>query len=1156
MANKGIFIGMGGSGVKTVAHLKAKLRQAAPNRKDFEETCRFIFIDTDEKDINMLNREYRSQFDDELIDAAERIELGRVNPLASYINIKSSVERGSENRLEKRLFETIDPRGTATLKNERLNEGASANRQQGRIAISVEADEIGNAVGNAISHLSSITQEKAASQRILIYLVSGTCGGTGSSAFLDVAYLIDRKYKQMRQAGDPKIRSVLFMPNWYIERYRQDSASAGVIENFQLNSYAFADELDFFLRDHFYERELDGSGEKFSAVCIDPTVDDGIIKADRKWKVFSYGICVDSTTESGASLTDDQMYRNTAEMLFYLHQGDTERAVISTLDNEIYENCAIAASEGSVPAFVTMGYRALQFPEGLMRDYFTRRFLYELFSFGLLGRIYIDALPDDEVRQTERTEVFRQCIRRYLFKSDQEADVPNLEDSGSRICAKFLNSFNTQSFEKTERGIISRFISKEGEIEFDEDKISDASELNRFLAHAETIARKVQREIQEDFQNRENPTGREKILKYVRFGAEVESSTARTGSLERILEDSILCFGLRYTTELTRKLDDLSEAKRSELGVGKQNKNERLSRLEAEISHLQATCLADDSKKSEKINALAALEQKLGEMIRTKAEIQTIDCQIRVLNDLSEGESGILDQYKRNLAALIRSVTDKIMGDQQGGNFSGLRDDFMKHLPSRFIETEKDVTTTYLPDVSSFVQNDEWTSDNLFSILYKAVVEHISIPGGGSEPLRHGAKQESYREKRGLHLILGEMLTDKNITGGQQGFERAGEIVYFRQFFTIDSTQPPDKLVNQMVDFAGRYIAAKMRQSERVQSEVNKSLLDRLNDTDPVERQRVEEKFSDRGTQTFCRMNDPIRFQPAIRALYVGSQGLAEKLGHDESRTQLLDDNSPNRFLKIKFSSGHLLSAYPHHQSLAEIYRTVREDRRRKQYAAAFVPHIHRAFNDHGVAQAMSLLTQHLDESVWQWFVAALLYRETFDAAAEVREDLLNDIFFYDTRQTGIHETCRTPFIIEEIPNTEEFRVLACTEVKQKDGKLLLEKGDFENVKAGQLDHQDLFDGLMSRPDVRTTVIEIDRYFRNHCSSDWLEVFNQAETSLGEKLRVFRESIRNTDLQEFYDKINRKFTDFADELRHHIGSRQKGAVKPEEAETPKVKLRL
>ncbi len=1154
MANKGIFIGLGGSGVKTLAHLKAKLRQAAANRQEFEESCRFIFVDTDEKDTRRMNNLYRAQFDDDLIDATERIELGRVNPLASYLNAKSNVEKGNGNSIEKRLVEVIDARGTATLKNERLVEGASANRQQGRIAVSRESDTISVAVGNAIRYLSNLSRDASDSHRILIYLVTGTCGGTGSSSFLDIAYLIDRQYKLMRQDGDPKIRAVLFMPNWFIERYQQDNAASGVIENFRLNSHAFSDELDFFLRDHYHNRNLAGSGEKFSAVCIDPTVDNGIVEANKKWKVFSYGICIDSTTENGASLTDEQMYKNTAEMLFYLYQGDTERAIVSALDNETYENCANAADSSTVPAFATMGYRALQFPENLLSDYFSKRFLYELFSFGLLGKSYREALPDDAERQADRAEIFRQCVRRYLFAEDKEADIPNLEENAGRIVTKFLNSLNTQSFEKTERGMLKRMLGGSDEIEFDEKKICDAGEISRFLAQGEAVSERARREIRQDFQNRESKTGRETLLRLVQRGAESATTTAQTGSLDRMFEDSILSFGLRYTAEVARMLDDLAEAKRSETDVEKQKKNERLSQLDAEIISIQAECLSDETKRSDRTNALIALEQRLKEKIRVEADIEILNSQIRVLNDLSEGESGILDQYKRNLFALERSVVNKLIGDASSNTNNNLRDDFLKHLPSRFIETEKDVTTTYLPDVSSFVQNDEWTSDNLFSTLYRTVIEHRSIPGGGSEPVRHGEKIDHHRNIAGLHKVMRDILADKEIVGGQQGFERSGELVYFRQFFTLDSTDTPEKMVNQMIEFAEKFITAKVRQSETVQGEINKSLLERLRSTSDAEKQRVKEKFSNRGTQTFCRMNDPIQYQPAVRALYVGNDTLAKELGHDETRTELIKADAQNRFLKIKISSGHLLSAYPHHPSLAEIYQTVREQRRHTN--KPFVPHIHRAFNDHGVAEAMSLLTQHLDESVWHWFVAALIYREIFEAAEEMRGDLLGEIFYHDPRQTGTHETCRTPFTVEEIPNTNDFRIMACTDIKQKNQKLWLEKGAFENVKAGQLNHRDMFDGLMSKPPVRRTIEEIDRFFREHCSNDWLEVFDRAEATLQEKLRDFRAEVNDSDLQTFYDKTIRESTLFSDELREHIASRRQGAAQKPDETAPAKRLRL
>lgn len=99
-----------------------------------------------------------------------------------------------------------------------------------------------------------------------------------------------------------------------------------------------------------------GDGKKFREVAVHD------IRSTLPFPLFNFAFCIDSQTEKGFSMEQEQVYRNTAELLYYWHLGAGQDTVISAVDNERNAFANTARGE-AVPAFDTIGYRALQFPE-------------------------------------------------------------------------------------------------------------------------------------------------------------------------------------------------------------------------------------------------------------------------------------------------------------------------------------------------------------------------------------------------------------------------------------------------------------------------------------------------------------------------------------------------------------------------------------------------------------------------------------------------------------------------------------------------------------------------------------------------------------------------------------------------------------------------
>ena len=149
--------------------------------------------------------------------------------------------------------------------------------------------------------------------------------------------------------------------------------------------------------------------------------------------------------------------------------------MISQIDNGQFQVYHSTRPGDPVPAFFTMGYRALEFPQNYLVEYLKARFLYELFKYGLIGKGQRE-LPDDDVRRKELNSVFNDCIGQYLFSTTIKNDgTPNLEDAQWAIIDNNLSTFSLASFLKKDKD------------EVDPDKIGDAYILGQLITEKESL---------------------------------------------------------------------------------------------------------------------------------------------------------------------------------------------------------------------------------------------------------------------------------------------------------------------------------------------------------------------------------------------------------------------------------------------------------------------------------------------------------------------------------------------------------------------------------------------------------------------------------------------------------------------------------------------
>lgn len=367
MANeKHIFIGIGGQGVKTVAKIKAKVYEkrfpeatASKTRlQAMNDSYRFLFIDTDQRDIDNANKDNRESFEHGKVPfinpQTDLINLGRANPQAIYYEAKQD----QNTLINKRILEACSPELSNRIPDQPLSFGAGAFRIKSRIAFAHSLADFQSKLQSAISSLNDVKTVGGEDCIIYYWVVSSSLGGTGSGIFNDVLYHVNQLHHQIVGNGDPQLVYTMYMPKVFIDCNSSE-------EKYSLNAFGVFSELEAFKKMSYYENQ------KAVMHRLAFNNDYNLVDASKRYCPFYYVIPVDIQTDKGTSLgTPNTMCHNTAEMLFHLHNGQAGATFRSDIDNYMNDIMDKNHEEFLVP----MGYVSLQKPIEQFNKYMRARF--------------------------------------------------------------------------------------------------------------------------------------------------------------------------------------------------------------------------------------------------------------------------------------------------------------------------------------------------------------------------------------------------------------------------------------------------------------------------------------------------------------------------------------------------------------------------------------------------------------------------------------------------------------------------------------------------------------------------------------------------------------------------------------------------------------
>lgn len=820
MAEKHIFIGLGGSGVNTVTTVKYKIYEklAATSHKSrldlLNDDYRFLFVDTDSNDILSNNERYRNRYEYGKVDfidpANELINLGDQNPKLIY---EESLKE-KEFQINKRILEACDERVASKIPNTSLLHGASAFRMKSRIAFARKSEEFSRKLRTCITELNSLSEGSAQANNYYYWIVSSSNGGTGSGIINDVLYYVNMLHKQLINPADPDVALILYMPQHYIDINSTN-------ENYPKNAFSTLSEIEAF--QCLAKEKKDDYKVDFHRLAL--IRDYHQFDTNMTYRPFSYCIPVDYQTDKDTNMGSiDNMYYNTAEMLYYIHSGPGGSGFRSVANNYIFDTLERSSKSFLVP----MGYIALRKPEKDFEDYMQLRMKYEMLRYGVIG----EKIETPADRKAISDAFYNNIIESALFKG------------GKSVQDRLMSVVNTRLEEDFSGGIIG----------------SDG---------------KVEKQLPSGF----SPTEAEGLLMDLRRII-VRSQDKKDDALKEIeaglwkwVEDNAMLHGLEYVDMALLALDGKCTEIYNRFTIDQHGRTSERKVLQRDIDDSEKE-LENLYKDAIEITILEKVTGKnredvfryisaLKEFVQKKAALLIREQVYDILKDLCDGDHGIIDKIKRYVANLLSEAY--LLLNRDGGAQGAY-----ENLAKSFLEKGRDVTSVYLPEIQSFVDPYGWKESHKFSNWYSLVIHPTSKyeQGKGFVPIRSGGTGS-------LEFLMKEIVNVNRKLLQEKGYVNTdGNSTFF-------SNGNPDRIKKSLEDFmyyATVTFEKQYRENSTISDEwTSKSLPLFFNELDREKRKEVRERLDPSLFFTYNQSRENNLM--ATRNIYVAeSEDLAEDI--------------------------------------------------------------------------------------------------------------------------------------------------------------------------------------------------------------------------------------------------------------------------------------
>lgn len=872
MANeKHIFIGIGGAGVKTVSQIKAKVYEkkfpeatASKSRlQAMNDNYRFLFIDTDQRDIDEANKANRESFERGNVPfispQTDLINLGRANPQAIFYEAK----KDKNSLINKRILEACSQELANRIPDQPLSFGAGAFRIKSRIAFAHSLANFQAKLQSAISSLNDVKTVGGEDCIIYYWVVSSTLGGTGSGIFNDVLYHVNQLHRQIVGNGDPQLVLTMFMPKIYIDCNSTE-------EKYPLNAFGVFSELEAFKKMSYSE------SQKAVMHRLAFNNDYSLVDSSSRYCPFYYLIPIDIQTDKGTSLGDFQtMYRNTAEMLYHLHNSQAGATFRSDIDNYMNDIMEKNHSEFLVP----MGYVSLQKPIEQFNKYMRARFC-------------------------------RDVLRSWLVCNDKKQAKVKTEDV-EKLYAELFNELNpdaTDSIAHSFTRNAKKVQDKLAAIDTQKEKMDEDVYFSNICSDLASVSRSFTAEGTDD-----KKAHYKKIL--------VDGIWKQA---EKLIREHGLTYAYNAIIDVHKYMaTEYSEMEKGGLNVQKG----ALDKLKTEIEDKSSKAETIDWKEKAKINKnseqiqdyVASAQQYVKDFVRYEINKWAHEIKRDFCNDEKTDE---LSKLARHISGMITKAEDV---NREAVNY-------YSRLATEFGEASLDVTTVYLPMLKTICDGNGWKTGNFFSKMYTKLIKAEEDPEEtpSRDDLMKFLDKNIYNTNDDdlVDSTYKVALEKKQLEGVQLPDEEADKVIDTRFFanpvIVERGTIKNEKIIKDFLDLATKIFEREIHNNKEIQENwENRKISTFFSNLTNEEKDEVRRALSPSLFFSYNTSRIDVTKKEEHIIFVAGSSELAtEMLGYQKGNTkhrfEKTDDDNTALVLKSKF--GLALEDYRIYDSIKRVY--------------------------------------------------------------------------------------------------------------------------------------------------------------------------------------------------------------------------------------------
>ena len=926
--NPGIFIGLGGAGVKSLARLKAKmyaLYKESDALAKFDEHS-FIFIDTDANDIAAINQsnDLLTRMDGYkpiAINNGEFIDLGRTVPYQVREHMKDySSENGeSENFFSWMISEEDNPNYIPIQSS--LASGAGGSRLDGRTAFFHNYNEIKEAIertlvkfSNFAKYSNDLARNSPLTSLTNFWVISGSNGGTGSAILLDTLFLFDRLFS-LRHNERPFIHLALVMPDAYC------SLAGNANHHIRLNSFATLWELSAFKtgKPRFTIPASQTATNHYNYFFATPDFKgaslDGYNKA---WDVFDYCLVFDTKSKDGMlGLELNDVFENASDTILSLSCTNIGNHINSLIINtnyqfEMSEKAVISNQPKLIEGqkwgrfAVATGTQSIKKPINEFKFYLQTRFKLEMLQYGLIGESFANVHGNNkEAQQNTIDNICKDWLFKDIF-SINEGIISTEKNLFTSIESEFRKITNPRDIQLNEKKFLG---------------ISRGYEDGQFYEIFSTVKYELQQklhEIKELFEEKK----KNEILDDIKENLKV--------CLQRL----VLNYGYQYACDVIYKLDiDIESADGitylSEFNLRAIYNELNANFSDAKLRYIEAA-IEDCCSQNEDLNAFIS---NVDAYVSFHKRCLLNQLKLELVKSLVDGRNGILDHALHSPSGQYGLLTllEKLKKELSITEF-----DFKK-LAVYFERNENNPLTVFLPPLPEMVKNAEWLEGSIFANLYETI-----SPRGSNELTPEAIRTPMRKGPNSLEDVLNhfsQWISEKGDNNNKQEYYFADlalkEGVSFSQF--LKNIFGPEE----------SYFEKTIIQQPEIIRWSNSPL--------SLEYYRFIDKNTDEKIQTLKHQfaRDLVFYptntnQQHIETLTVFSGGkdlkrLADDMGYNPNNHRHLfyETSSQDCLNKMVFEVGHTLGEYAYMQNYANFY----EHERHRITNFEISCHIHKRFN-------------------------------------------------------------------------------------------------------------------------------------------------------------------------------------------------------------------